>query len=416
MKNQITLLFLCFALFITACGDDPVGPGDDTPARTFDVTWKQGVVYFDSTMLGDIRSLDTADYTWHFTSSSRAASLIVGSVIVVHGQGIRRVTKITPTGGEIIVETEDADLTDAIESGKVGWNYAASYDDAVTPGIMIDGREHAMARVSGTGADYTYKITIGAYRYELKMKSREGKLDVDCIIADTARSGVTSEYRMKGTVEQIKSQNQIDFANGSVTNVDYKNRNVKGTLAVGMSVKGGVKDYGLKLPAVLLKWPFLVGPIPIVLNAKMEWAVTAQIPLGGKAEVTSTFTFDSETGFSYDGTDFKAHGIAGPWAATTDTAKSGAVGALAAEFAIGFPQIEVEILGKTFVAYVRPTFLVRGDFSVSGLDGSTCQTAKALFAGVAGVKLSALGIKNLGERQVQLWSAQKELLRVGKCD
>lgn len=63
----------------------------------------------------------------------------------------------------------------------------------------------------------------------------------------------------------------------------------------------------------------------------------------------------------------------------------------------------------------RP-FLVRGDFSVSGLDGSTCQTAKALFAGVAGVRLSALGIKNPGERQLQLWSAEKQLLKEGKCD
>lgn len=417
MNPRTTIALLSLALLAASCSDDPVSPVADMPPRTFDVEWKSSVVYFDSTALGDIASLDTTNYTYRFiASSSRASSLTAGSVIVVHGQAIRRVTKVTSAGGAIIVETEDADLTDAIQNGRIGWNYAASYDNAITPAIMIDGREHAMARVSTGTADYTYKITIGAHKYELKMKSNGGKIEVNCTIADTASSGVTSEYRMKGTVEQIRSQNQIDFKDGAITNVDYKNRNVRGTLSVGMSVKGGVKDYGLKLPAVLLKWPFLVGPIPIVLNVKMEWAVTAQIPLGGKAEVTSTFSFDSETGFSYDGVDFTAHGVIGPWRATTDTAKSGAVGALAAEFAIGFPQVEVEILAKTFVAYARPTFLVRGDFSVSGLDGSTCQTAKAVFAGVAGVRLSALGIKNLGERQIQLWSAEKQLLKEGKCN
>jgi len=415
--NIRTLLPFLVYLGLAACSDDPAGPGNEQPARTFDVEWKPGVVYFDSTKLSDIVSLDTASQTYHLRSSSApAAGLQVGTIMVVHGIGIRRVTTVTPMGVEIVVKTDDADLTDAIQRGSVGWNFTGSFDDAIVPTIAIDGSEHVMARVNTGSADYTYKITIGAYKYELKLKSTGSKLDVNCVISDTASSGVTSEYRMKGVVEEIRSQNRIDINNGQVTGVDYRNRNVKGALSVGMSVKGGVKDYGLKLPAVLLKWPFLVGPIPIVLNVKMEWAVTAQVPLGGKAEVSSTFSFDSETGFTYDGVDFTAQGIIGPWGATTDTAKSGAVGALAAEFAIGFPQVEVEILGKLFVAYIRPTFLVRGDFSVSGLDGSTCHTAKAVFAGVAGVRMSALGVKNLGERQVQLWSAEKQLLREGKCD
>lgn len=416
MNIRIRVHFL-LALAMSACADDPVNPGSEPPARVFDVEWKSGVVYFDSTMLGDIVSLDTARQTYRLRSSStRASALRVGTVMVVHGVGLRRVTTISPAADEIVLETQEADLTDAIQKGRIGWNFTGSFDDAITPAIAIDGGEYAMARVLSGTADYTYKITIGAHKYELKLKSTGTKLDVQCVISDTASSGVASEYRMKGVVEQIRSQNQIDFNNGQVTGVDYRSRNVKGRLSVGMSVKGGVKDYGVKLPALLLKWPFLVGPIPIVVNVKMEWAVTAQIPLGGKADVTSTFSFDSEAGFTYDGVDFKAQGIIGPWGATTDTAKSGAVGALAAEFAIGFPQVEVEILGKLFVAYIRPTFLVRGDFSVSGLDGSTCQTAKALFAGVAGVRLTALGVKNLGERQIQLWTAEKQLLREGKCD
>lgn len=151
-----------------------------------------------------------------------------------------------------------------------------------------------------------------------------------------------------------------------------------------------------------------------LLNVRLEWAVTAGIPLGGETSVAAKFSFDSETGFSYNGTELKAKGQAGAWNATTEEAETGAVGATFAEFAIGFPQVEVDVFFKTFVPYARTTFLVRGDYSISGLGGQSCQTAKATFAGVVGAKLSALGLASLGEKQFQLWALDKKLLRVGE--
>ena len=228
--------------------------------------------------------------------------------------------------------------------------------------------------------------------------------------------GVGTQYKLEGTVEKFTSQSVINFQNGDVENLSYNNKNVKGELKASMSVKTNSADFGLKLPVTILKFPFLVGPIPVVLNVRMEYALFTQVPLGGHADVAATFTFDSETGFRYDGAELHAEGNVGSWSASTDTASSGAVGALAAVFTIGFPQVEVDVLAKSFVAYARPTFQVIGNYSVSGLDGSSCQTAKAAFYGVVGAKLSALGLVNFGEKQIQLWGVEKELLKEGKCD
>ena len=132
MTNLRLPFFLLFVLFIVAgCGeDDPTGPGDDNnlPSRTFEVEWKEGVVYIDSTQLGSIASLDTAEYRYHFNQGSTVAtSLQIGSIIVVHGQAIRRVINIVSSGSTLIVETEDAYLTDAINNGKVGWNFTPEF-------------------------------------------------------------------------------------------------------------------------------------------------------------------------------------------------------------------------------------------------------------------------------------------------
>ncbi len=411
------LLLLCCFTIVSCGGDDPASPSDKEPnsSRTFDVVWKDHVAYFDSTMLGSILSLDTAQYQYHFQKSSPlASSLQHGDILVVHGQAVRRVTKITVSGDAIIVETEEAYLTDAIKSGKIGWSYTPAFDSAITPALIVDGVQHPMAKMSDPHGGFTHKFESGAYRYEISMNFIGDKAEVNCSIREKSGVGVGTTFTLNGTIQQLTSQSEIVFTDGTVSNVTYKNKNVTGKLTVGMEVKQS-SDFGVKLPVTLLKFPFLIGPIPASLNVRLEWAVTSQIPLGGHANVASTFTFDSETGFRYDGSQFHAEGIAGNWSATTDTVSSGAVGALAAEFAIGFPQVEIDILSKSFVSYARPTFLVRGDYSVSGLNGASCQRAKAVFAGIVGVKLSALGLVNLSEKQLQLWAAEKELLKLGQC-
>lgn len=412
------LFALILSFFVGGCGgNDPAGPDPDAnDFTTFDVAWKQNVAYFDSTQLGDLIAVDSAEFRYYFNAAStRAAALKVGDVLVLHGTALRKVTTVATANNQIVVETEDAYLTDAIESGTVAWGTTLDYEQAETPSLIIDGAVLPMEKITHPNG-FTYKAKFGSYAYEISMNFQGDNSTVSCKITETAGLGIGTEFKLEGTMEKLRSTSTIQFAGGDITNVDYNNRNLKGRLTASMKVKQQTADYGLKVPVVLLKYPFLVGPIPVVLNVRLEWAVTAGIPIGGEASVAATFSFDSETGFSYDGTELKAKGQVGPWSATTEEAKTGAVGAAFAEFAIGFPQVEVDVFFKTFVPYARTTFLVRGDYSLSGLAGQSCQTARATFAGIVGAKLSALGLVNVAEKQFQLWAYDKELLRLGECD
>lgn len=420
VANRFVLLLIALAaLFPVGCGeDDPVAPDDNLGEEftTFDVDWKEDVVYFDSTDIAALTRIDTAEERYHFHADNpKAASLAAGNILLIHGTALRKVVSTAVVGEEIVVETGEAYLTDAIENGKVAWNKAFEFEEAETPALIIDGSEVAIEKAVRTQGGFSYTAEFGSYAYEIAMDFSGEDATVTCTITETAGLGVSSEFKLEGTMKKLRSTSRIEFAGGDISNVQYSNRNLRGELTASMTVKQQTADYGFKVPVVLLKYPFLVGPIPVVLNVRLEWALTAGIPIGGEASVASTFSFDSETGFSYDGTELTANGQVGPWSASTEKAESGAVGAMYAEFAIGFPQVEVDVFFKTFVPYARTTFLIRGDYSVSGLGGQSCQTAKAVFAGVVGAKLSALGLIELGERQFQLWAVEKELLREGDC-
>lgn len=415
-----SIFFLSFLLILlsTGCGEEEtIGP-DPNPEEftTFDVEWNDNVVYFDSTQLGDLIAIDSAEFRYHFKAASpRAATLMRGDVLVIHGIALRKVTGISTVQNEIIVETEDAYLTDAIKNGRVAWHKVLDYEAAEVPSLTIDGSIVPIEKIAHPNG-FTYKAKFDKYSYEISMNFANDDATVSCTITEEAGLGIGTSFKLEGTMKKLESTSDIRFAGGDITNVDYSNRNLKGTLTASMNVKQQTADYGFKIPVVLLKYPFLVGPIPVVLNVRLEWAVSAGIPLGGQANVAAKFAFDSETGFSYNGTELTAKGQAGTWSASTEEAETGAVGATFAEFAIGFPQVEVDIFFKTFVPYARTTFLVRGDYSVSGLGGQSCQTARATFAGIVGARLSALGLVKITERQFQVWAYDKELLRMGECD
>ncbi len=418
--RTLLALFILVSFMAVGCGDDdPVGPNpqSDEEFTKFDVEWKDDVSYFDSTQMSSLLQVDSAEFRYHFDANNQqAAALKQGDVLVIHGTALRKVTSTSTANGRVVVETEDAFLTDAIQSGEVAWNRDFDFEDAETPSLIIDGSEVPVQKVVHPNGGFTYKTKFGNYGYEISMDFAGDDATVTCKITEQAGLGIGTEFKLEGTMKKMRSTSDIQFAGGDITNVDYSNRNLRGELTASMKIKQQTADYGFKVPVVLLKYPFLVGPIPVVLNVRLEWAVSAGIPLGGEASVAAKFSFDSETGFSYDGTELKAKGQIGSWNVSTEEANTGAVGATFAEFAIGFPQIEVDVFFKTFVPYARTTFLLRGDYSLSGLGGQSCQTAKATFAGIVGAKLSALGLISFGERQFQLWAVDKELLRLGECD
>ena len=73
-----------------------------------------------------IRSLHSASWdgvTWRFDAEEPAVRRIqVGSVVLVWGLAIRRVKQVEQVGDEIVLTTEEAQLTDAVTDAQITWN------------------------------------------------------------------------------------------------------------------------------------------------------------------------------------------------------------------------------------------------------------------------------------------------------
>ncbi|NJL71867.1 MAG: hypothetical protein HC888_09780 [Candidatus Competibacteraceae bacterium] len=122
------------------------------------------------------------------------------------------------------------------------------------------------------------------------------------------------------------------------------------------------------------------------------------------------FTYNSDLGFSYDGTTVQAGGRMGDVTFGNAVHQTGASNAISANFGIGYPRVSMDIAGGTLVGWAQTAFLVGGSFTFM----PACQTADAQFIGSAGYDLGILGVQ-LASGSKKLFEQKKELLRAGQC-
>jgi len=126
MKKFYLFLLLAFATLIvlTTCKkddeiDENIAP--DIPETTkviSDTDWEELV-----------SAIDTADYTFSFEQNPGVSE---GDILVSSFDGgyLRKVTAIKQEGGEVVVETEFASITEAIRNADVDYSIALTVDES----------------------------------------------------------------------------------------------------------------------------------------------------------------------------------------------------------------------------------------------------------------------------------------------
>ena len=226
----------------------------------------------------------------------------------------------------------------------------------------------------------------------------------------------SATFTTEGNVKKIASVNSIKISDNELTKFESKNDNLRGELEVAMEVKAeaGSDNIGLDVPIVLIKYPFLVGPIPVVITMQVDFGVYYGIPLGAesKSKVSASFSFNSEGGFSYNGNKLDYNYSAGNINLSKEEGLTGAPSPVYAEFGVSYPYISMNIFGNTVVPTFKTTFLIRGDYSPPVFGEPACHNAYLKFAGVAGVDLNLFNI-DLYENNVQLWYEENHFLKEG---
>jgi PKD repeat protein len=336
-------------------------------------------------------------------------TLDVGDPFILDGIEMGRISYIETDETGMYIETEEMPLNEIFPDGTIAWDYAVEFTEDTVKSIEIPGVGEYMVK-----ADTPINITFeqGEFKYELAVVLKKTTADFDFTVTKGIGAGVKARFTAKGQFAQFRNKNQIEFESGQLTNFGHELKGLRGNTDLKLVMAGsGLDAIDFKIPVPIMKIPFVVGYIPATLSVGAQFVVNAVVPIEGSAQVGTSFKYDSDIGFSHNGTEVQAGGRAGTTTFGDPLHQTGAASAISANFGIGFPRVTLSIAGGTLVPWAQVAFLVGGAYT-PGIN--PCQSADAQFIGAAGYSLGILGFE-LASGSTKLFEQKKPLLRAGIC-
>ncbi|MDR2586508.1 MAG: hypothetical protein LBC84_09910 [Prevotellaceae bacterium] len=378
----------------------------------FDATFTDETIYFDESEANkDIVSIDYDRNIFTFKNTSdKAKQLKKGDIVLIHGKALGKADRITQQGSNIVVETVKATLDEAIDTGTIQWTTVCDFKPDMQLQAQIG--DMIIAPTTRSLNAVNFNFDYGSYSYSIDMDMNKDNVIVKLEVTKKLGGGaIKAKFSAEGKVSAFKSENTIKYDKRKLKEYGVTNSNQQGELTLAITVAGSGNDaINLEMPVILGVYPVMVGPIPTVITLKMQIVVNAVVPMDGSAQISTAFKYNSETGFKYDGIKTEAKGRIGSYTITEKgVSQTGASSAIAANFGIGFPRIEVGLFGNVVVPWIQTAFLIGGDYT----SFPACRTAKAQFIGGCGYDFSFLGIKR--SDSMNLWQQEKVFLKVGDC-
>ncbi len=268
------MLILLVAV-LTACGaTQPPTPATSTAIipDTTRVT--------DAATRGALSAYDASSGTLTFSSTTPTlARLEAGDVLVSEPSSaapsgyLRKVTGVHQSGGQVVLDTTQANLTDAISEGELNADFQLTGDDLLsTQGLpqgvtltALPSRGGGVKAQAGVGENYGFRLSFDHTFVPVQGPNATGTVKVDGAVEFNVGYGVN--IGISGCFELppicVKSfQASVGFAQGSHLNITGDFQGV-----VGDSVLVGTQYFKPKV--------FFIGPVPVVLVPKVELYLTA---------------------------------------------------------------------------------------------------------------------------------------------
>jgi hypothetical protein len=405
----------------TGGGVDAGTGGDKLPPETgkFAVTWQPQTTYVDRAHLGALVSADDSAYRYTFDAAAASAAnldLSRGRVLVIYAKALRKITAINSANGQIVVDTDFATFEDAMKEADIEFDQPMDFGSStLLQGIRIRDPQTGELRkpISIKDQEATFKFSFGAYQVTMKISSKGQALAV-AMIAER-KDLLHVEFRADGQIETFTIHHKINIHDGNLVLLDETAEGAKAKMALSLTMLGGGKDDLNFTPEIeFLKLPLVeVGPIPVVWTGiGIQFVVKIVSPPEGSSRVEATFTYDTDAGLHYDGTNISDVARQRTVDFLKGVTQTGAASPIGANFGFNFPRFSVRIFNLPVVVYTGPGFLIGGSFTPFF---PPCQTADADFLWTTKAELKLFALKLSAEYKKSLIEKKVALLRAGKC-
>jgi hypothetical protein len=335
-------------------------------ASVYDVTYTPETVVLSADIAQHhlkTASADGATFTFD-AASSDVRALKPGSVMLLTGVALRRVTQVQPLGDSIVVATGDAEITDAIKDGTIQAQTSVDFGSVVMgPGPAHTGRDpldifslvtpaYADTTTTTVGGPGSFSVKIDPFQYSVKFTAAADRLNIDMAIQNTVDNmSVTSS----GYLKNYQAVVNILIKDKTITKLDFQNSGLDGEMVVNWTAATVVAGPLTKIASWsdLLKkyqplrqaaftFPFLIGPIPF--SIKFSTGITFTPAFTSKNSIckgSMTVHYSGSGGFTVNNGNVQSSGqITQPTQANPKT-QILSLGPIGFTVAVEFPRAEL---------------------------------------------------------------------------
>jgi hypothetical protein len=397
------ILVALVTIFTISCSDDsssnPVEETTITPA--YDVEYNDNTIIINDDSNDLIIGLDTATSTYTLDGGRFSEDPEVGEVILVEGKLLRKVKSVSRNGGNLVVETEDAALTDAIQNGEIAWDVTPEWSNATS--LKFDGVT-VMTMPTQFNEKIEHTITYGGidHKIEIEPKLVDGKInscDFTFVMAKKIAGDATAAFTAKGTVKLPSQSTLIKIKEGKLDKFKSFNKGITADLELSLSAAGSKSgNHSLELPGIALSIPIrfiptpsgpIPLPIPVSIDIGIQFVTQMSIPdVASSATATSKLSLTADGDFEYTGASIKTEGKFGKDQITDGEFDAAAnIGfPIDVQFGVAFPRVGLNIAGQE-LAYIHTGFTTGSSLKW----GPVCKSGYVKMVVEGGYELKVLG-------------------------
>lgn len=415
IKNRTTLKVIttvfAAALFIAGCSSSTGPSGQEEQLKTINQEGIEGEIGSETKFIDDqtaasaIKEADNENGIYTFDQQAltdAGIELNVGEVMMVSKVALGRITSVSENDGELTVETEFAALTEAFENADIEWDRSFELTPDVLANSVIEFQGKHFKPSMVTAKKSEWKISSGPYEgvASIEANGASGIIEVDL----KKQEGNTSVgFTAKTTIKQIANYTNIEIRDHETKSFEFIHPNMGGEVELKLAAAGGGVDQDIGIgPLAMLKIPFTIGPIPVVLAVNVRTVAKIDVKGNASAVAETKFSYSGRSGIKYDGTNLSTDfddAIANP----NHLGGSGDLAAFIgvnvnAQWGFTAPELELQMFGNTLVPFLRPEFYLRANLSW----GPVCQKVSAEYKVAAGLSVRFLNVfeNKLAEKDI----------------
>lgn len=403
-KIRTIFITLLLAIYVAACSSSSTGPSGGGGEQQIQTITQEGVdadlgdetTYInDETVESAMKDADNENQIYTFDQQALAdvgIELKTGDVLLISKVALGRITSVIESNGQVEVKTEFASLTEAFKEADIEWDRSFEFTPDVLENSVIEfrGKHFKPSMVSATKSEW--EISSGPYKGKASIEVNGNSAAIT--VGLKKEEGNTSVgFSAKTTIKQIANYTNIEIRDHETKSFEFIHPNMGGEVELKLAAAGGGVDQDIGIgPLAMLKIPFTIGPIPVVLAVNVRTVAKIDVQGNASAVANTKFSYSGKSGLKYDGTNVSTdfdNAIANP----NHLGGSGDLAALIgvnvnAQWGFTAPELELQMFGNTLVPYLRPEFYLRANLSW----GPVCQKVSAEYKVTAGLSFRFLGV------------------------